>query len=338
MNNTRLQSESVELDSVQGTPLLHELRVPVRESTKWLNSNFEEVRATLETNGALLLRGAHINGSRKLEKVLKSIFDDELLDYTYRSTPRTKMRGRIFTSTEYHANETIALHNENAYSNSWPMRIAFYCVQPSENGGQTPIVDSRKVYQSIPADIRKEFEQRDLCYVRNYGEVDLPWTEVFQTQSKNEVEHYCETSGIEYQWVGKTGLSTRQYGQSSCLHPTTAEPLWFNQAHIFHLSNHSESVRQNMLSVFGRKNLPRNVYFGDGGDISDEHFKPIRDALEKNKITFKWQAGDLLLLDNMLFAHGRQPFTGSRRILTGMSSPMNNKNINLYSTQSVVSL
>jgi alpha-ketoglutarate-dependent taurine dioxygenase len=36
-------------------------------------------------------------------------------------------------------------------------------------------------------------------------------------------------------------------------------------------------------------------------------------------VCFAWQKGDLLMVDNMLVAHGRAPFTGPRRILVAMA-------------------
>jgi alpha-ketoglutarate-dependent taurine dioxygenase len=69
----------------------------------------------------------------------------------------------------------------------------------------------------------------------------------------------------------------------------------------------------------GEDNLPRNTYYGDGSPIEPEALQLIRDLYEQNKIVFKWQKNDLMLLDNMLYTHGRTPFTGDRKVLVGMA-------------------
>jgi alpha-ketoglutarate-dependent taurine dioxygenase len=47
----------------------------------------------------------------------------------------------------------------------------------------------------------------------------------------------------------------------------------------------------------------------------------IRGAYDSETVKFDWQRGDLLLVDNMLVAHGREPFTGNRKVLVAMAEP-----------------
>src|SRR5215217_4210033 len=94
----------------------------------------------------------------------------ELVDYSYRSTPRTRVSGKIYTSTSYPAHQTIPLHNEMSYSRQWPMIIGFLCVEPSPEGGETPLADSREVFAQIDPAVREEFSRKQVMYVRNYDD------------------------------------------------------------------------------------------------------------------------------------------------------------------------
>ncbi len=287
----------------------------------WVEKNKDDVESFLSTNGILLIRGLEIT-SEDFGDTLGSLFGGELLSYTYRSTPRTELKNNIYTATEYHPSEVIPQHNENAYSNVWPMRIGFLSVTPASKMGNTPISDSRVAYQEIPAEIREEFERKKIMYVRNYSNVDLPWTEVFQTEEKSVVESYCRANNIEFEWTDQ-GLRTKQVNQATIAHPMTREMLWFNQAHLFHASSLDEDLREGLIALMGEENLPRNTYFGDGTPIDEAHLSLIREVYEKTKFSFQWEKNDLLLLDNMLFTHGREPFEGPRKTLVGMARAYN---------------
>lgn len=284
----------------------------------WAEEHKEEIDFWLKEKGALLLRGLSLTSSMQFGKMLEVLFGESLLQYNHRSTPRTELRGNIYTATEYHSEQLIVQHNEQAYTNEWPMRIGFFCLLPSDKGGETPIADSRRIYEEIPKVIREKFTEKGLMYVRNYSNLDLSWTEVFNTDDPKVVGNYCQENGIEYQWKSDNGLKTSQKLPAIARHPSTGEQLWFNQAHLFHVSALEQSVRHGLLSM-GKENLPRNVYFSDGSDIPDEDLAVIREVYQRCKVRFLWKRGDLMLLDNMLFSHGREPFSGERRILVGMA-------------------
>lgn len=283
----------------------------------WAKNNKDFVESFLSTEGALLIRGFKNVDENEFGEILGNLFGEELLDYTYRSTPRTELKNKVYTATEYHPSETIPQHNENAYSNVWPMRIGFLCVTVAQKLGNTPISDSRLAYQKIPKEIRDEFEKKGIMYVRNYSDIDLPWTEVFQTDDKSEVENFCRKNNIDFEWT-ENGLRTKQTNQASISHPVTNDKLWFNQAHLFHVSSLEEEIQEGLIELLGEENLPRNAYYGDGTPIDLETLALIRNVYEDTKVTFQWEKNDLLILDNMLYTHGREPFEGPRKILVGM--------------------
>jgi hypothetical protein len=92
--------------------------------------------------------------------------------------------------------------------------------------------------------------------------------------------------------------------------------VWFNQAHLFHVSSLKSEIRESLLASAGE--LPRHAFYGDGSPIEDAVLEEIRAAYEREAIVFTWQNGDVLVLDNMLTAHGRRPYRGARKIVVGM--------------------
>jgi alpha-ketoglutarate-dependent taurine dioxygenase len=207
-----------------------------------------------------------------------------------------------------------------SYTRSWPMKLWLCCVKAARVGGETPIADSRRIYARIPPAIRERFAERGVMYTRNYGHgVDLPWQEVFQTSDRTEVERQCREAGIELEWKSGDRLSTRQVCQGTARHPVTGASVWFNQAHLFHVSSLAADERDLLVQTLGEESLPRNAFYGDGSAIEPESFLEIRRAIAEETISFPWKEGDVLLVDNMLAAHGRNPYQGERKILVGMT-------------------
>lgn len=307
------------LTDVADLPWLVHPTVPDLDLPSWLRNNRTLVGDELREHGALLFRGFGVQGVERFQDCVKAL-SGELLEYEYRSTPRTRVSGSIYTSTEYPPSRSIPMHNEMSYARAWPMKIWFYAVKVAAAGGQTPIADSAKVFKRISPQIRDRFAERQVLYVRNYGSgVDLPWQDVFQTSDPLEVERFCRRVGMDLDWAGGDRLTTRHVCQAIALHPQSGVPLWFNQAHLFHLTSLDEASRGLLLQHFGESELPRNAYYGDGSPIEPEALDEIREAYEREKIVFQWQVGDLLLLDNMRTAHGREAFEGQRQVLAGMA-------------------
>jgi alpha-ketoglutarate-dependent taurine dioxygenase len=310
-----------DLKSIGGLPILLDVETSGLNAVNWVEEYQPDVQNLIKINGAVLIRGLKVPGSAQFGKILSTLFGAELLEYTYRSTPRTKMRGNVYTATEYPASEVIPQHNENSYSRNWPNRIGFMCILPAETGGETPIGDSRVVYNMLPKSVRDKFEEKGVMYVRNYSALDLSWQVVFQTDDKSQVESYCEANDLSYEWLENGDLRTRQVNPATAVHPRTGENIWFNQAHLFHVSSLGKDVAETLLASLGEENLPRNSYYGDGSPIELEALDLIRSIYEQTKIKFEWRKNDLLLLDNMLFTHGRESYTGARKILVGMACP-----------------
>jgi len=276
----------------------------------------------LAREGAVLFRGFEKGQVADFHKFAAS-FGKEMLTYEFGSTPRSRIQEGVYSSTEYPAHQWIPQHNEQSYTSRWPMKIWFYCDIAAPTGGETPIANSREVYRRIPDGIRRRWRDKGLMYVRNYGNgLDVPWEQVFQTSDRAEVEAFCAHHQIQCEWRDDGNLRTRQICQSEAQHPVTGEAVWFNQAHLFHVTGLEPEVRETLLAaVDDEEELPRNVFYGDGTDIEESVLDEIRDVYADLMLAFRWQEGDILMLDNMLTSHGRAPFAGARRVLVAMAEP-----------------
>ena len=284
----------------------------------WITENVEQLRAAMLDCGAVMIKQVPADDDGALGLIAEEI-GGQALDYTERSTPRSKVKGKVYTSTHYPADQSIPQHNESAYSVNWPDNLFFYCALAAETGGETPVADSAAVLAQLPTDLVERFAKHGVIYTRAYHDaVGLPWQEVFQTTSKDEVDRYCAENSIETTWSGDM-LRTRQHRPALMTHPLTGRTVWFNQAHLFHVNNLPKDVRESLLSIFSEEDLPRHAYCGDGSAITDEEFDTITAAFDPPMLAEPWETGDLLMIDNILVSHGRRPFTGDRRILVAMT-------------------
>jgi hypothetical protein len=120
-------------------------------------------------------------------------------------------------------------------------------------------------------------------------------------------------------WLDEERLRTRHVCHAVARHPVTGQEVWFNQMHLFHPSALGAEHHRALLDIFGEDDLPRNAMCGDGTPIDSRVLDAVREAFDQETVTFSWERGDLLLLDNMLVAHARTPYTGPRQVLVAMA-------------------
>lgn len=213
----------------------------------------------------------------------------------------------------------ILFHNESAHQDSWPRKQMFYCEQPSPVGGATPVVDCRLMYEKLPQALRQTLEDKGLLYVRTFADkLDVPWQHFFRTDDRAEVEARCRAAGIEWRWLDNDELQTRTRCPAIITHPITGARSFFNQVQLHHIYWLEPDAREDLLAMFGLERMPRHVYFGDGSPIPDQDMQLIGELYEACAVRFQWQKGDVILVDNMLAAHARDPYEGPRKIVVAM--------------------
>lgn len=299
--------------------LIIEARCDGIRLTDWITSNHGRLQHALVEHGGVLLRGFDMSTPEAFSEAVTAVSPNRL-DYLERAAPRHQVVDKVFTSTEFAADQWIPLHHEMSYSHNWPKLLYFYCDIAPTYQGRTPLADERRVTRRIAPEVKERFLAHGVMYVRNYApEIDLSWQEAFQTDNPREVEEYCRRNRMTWTWIDHAHLRTKQIRQAMVDHPETGEQLWFNHAHLFHISNMDSSLANTLLESFGEEGLPRNAYYGDGKPLEPEVLQYIRDAYVAEMTAFNWQRGDVLMLDNFNTVHGREPFSGPRRILVAMS-------------------
>ncbi|MGW5382602.1 TauD/TfdA family dioxygenase [Nocardia sp. NPDC003963] len=277
------------------------------------------IRRRLFEHGAVLMRGFDIGGTDGFESSVRAL-SGGLLTYTEQSTPRTRIKGNVYTSTEYPRHAEIPLHNEMSYQAVWPLVLFFHCVEPPETRGATPLASTRKVYESIDPAVREELERRRWMVVRNYGDdIGLRWWTAFGTDDRAAVEEKCRAGGVRPEWRPDNALRTRAVREVVHTHPATGAALWFNHIVLFHESSLDPAVREGLLDIYGPDGLPNNTYYGDGAPIPDDVVDHLRRCYRDAAVRFDYRRDDLLIIDNMATAHGREPYTGPRSIAVAMS-------------------
>ena len=286
LSRERLVREEA-LAGVDSLPLVLTPAVQGVELVSWAVNNREFIAKQLYEHGGILFRGFPVKSADEFSAFIRGI-SGELLEYRERSSPRSLVQENIYTSTDYPADQSIFPHNENSYQRTWPLKIFFYCATAARRGGETPICDTRRVFQRIDPEIRSRFMERNVMYVRNFGEgIGLPWPTVFQTENRSEVEEYCRTHGIEMEWKPNQQLQTRHVGPAVVRHPRTGEFVWFNHATFFHISTLDASIREALLSMFDEADLPNNTYYGDGTPIEPVVLDKLRRAYLDEMVVFR---------------------------------------------------
>lgn len=295
-----------------------------RALAAWINENRNSVDEILYEKGAILLRYFNIDTPEAFRDVATALRPG-LKPYVGGDSPRTSVGDGLYTSTEFPPSMEIGLHNELSYTRAWPERVFFCCLIAPESGGETPIADSREVHASMEPSVLERFERLGVIYRQHLRDADVPgpgksWQESFETSDRGEVERVCDEQGMGARWTGR-GLRTSLRNPAVLEHPVNGHACWFNQADLWHA--HFDTVKAQEHASPGRRSdeeaLGCHALYGDGSEIPIADLEAVREAYGKSKKRFPWLVGDVLILDNVLMMHGREPFEGERRVLVAMA-------------------
>lgn len=287
------------------------------EGCEWLSTAQSDLRCALDAEGAVLIRGIPVSSEDDFGRI-RDVVIRQRAQYKEQATPRTSFGDDIYSSTDFPADQHIMLHNENSYTLSFPGLLLFGCLHPAEEGGATPVADCRKVLRAIPADLVRRFQETGWALVRNYTDYyGLGWRKAFSTDEPGDVLRYCADNMIGAAWEADGRLRTVQRRSALIRHPRLGDDLWFNHVAFWNIWSLDEELRHGLDSL-PEDELPYNTFFGDGEPLKEQEVHDLLAAYEAATVRETWQPGDVMLVDNLLAAHGRDPYQGKRRILVAM--------------------
>ncbi|MFI9722772.1 TauD/TfdA family dioxygenase [Streptomyces sp. NPDC052396] len=315
---SRPQPHSLEPELAPGRPPLLHIPTP-GDPRDWAAGHRDALRATVAEHGSLLVRGLGLTDPAGTGAVFRELADG-LLTELETFAPRQTLADGVLSATKWPQNQQMCPHHEMSYALRFPGLMLFACLTAPAEGGATVVADSPAVLDALPADLVKRFETEGWLLTRNYNEeIGASVAEAFGTDDRAVVEDYCRANAIEFAWQPDGGLRTRQRRSAVVRHPVSGRRCWFNQVAFLNEWTIAEEVREYLLDIYGADGLPFNTCFGDGEPIGEDVVRLLNEVYEAHALREPWQPGDLLLVDNIRTAHGREPFEGPREVLVALA-------------------
>jgi alpha-ketoglutarate-dependent taurine dioxygenase len=282
----------------------------------------DELRAALAEQGWVRARGLEVRDAAGVAAIFAELARELMPDREGFAAREAHADG-VYSSSAWPANQPMCMHHELSYALEFPGLMMFACLSPPEEGGATAVADSTRVLEALPADLVARFEREGWMLARSFNdEIGASVAEAFGTDDRGAVERYCRANAIEFEWQPDGGLRTRQRRTAVIRHPQSGRRSWFNQIAFLSEWTMEPEVREYLVDVYGADGLPFNTRFGDGEEIGPEVVELLNATYDEHTVRQPWEAGELLLVDNVRTAHSREAFAGDREVLVGMADPV----------------
>jgi len=280
--------------SISGAKIIHNntsqsvLQLPVQENLDYFKSS-----------GVLLFRGFSVSYEhmKAFAEKFSSRFvldkDRPIVD------PRNKYVTLVDPGMHY-----VSPHCENANSPFRPDVIWFCCGVPAFQGGETLYWDGVEVWQELDEELRQLFIAKKIKFFQKFPAAD--WKR-FLGGGATLVDVKCTLNGIP-------GLTYKiNQDQSISIE-------YVCSAVVKTKYGHQDAFANSLIAEY--KNPRGAVTFDDGSPIPSTVINQIQQVMNNLTEVIPWQAGDLVMIDNSRFLHGRRSFTDTKRRIYSLLSYM----------------
>lgn len=195
------------------------------------------------------------------------------------------------------AKHGIPLHGEMFYTEPRPRTMFFCCMRPADAKGETTICDGVALWNALPDEVRRLFEERRVRYRRIYQ--DDAWKKVYKTDDLGRVEALCRENGVGFERHADGSIETVHICHAWHDHPggrafVNSVLVWAAREYIAGMTD-------------------SQVRFEDGSELSKEMLYRIHGIAENLTLDIPWKPGMLAIVDNMRVMHGRRSYEDEGR-------------------------
>lgn len=284
----------------------------------WIEQQRQQLIQQTSAHGAILFRGLPLATAEDFDKFVAAF---GLINFPYEQSLSNAVRinktDRVFTANEAPPDVTIFLHHEMAQTPVYPSRLFFFCEQPAESGGATPICRSDVLFERLSqqaAGFVRSCEEKGLRYTNVMpSAADLAsgmgrsWQSTLRADSREQAEQRLAGLGYTWQWL-----------DDGCLRATT--PVL---PAVRELPSGRKSFFNQLIAAYqgwkdARNDPSKSITLGDGTPLDHDAAMLAGQLAEELTFDIPWQRGDVALVDNFVTMHGRRSFSGTRKVLASL--------------------
>lgn len=276
----------------------------------------------LATHGTILFRGLPINGAHDFSKFAHA-FGYKPHEIIGIVVDRPVLAPNIAPANEAPKEVLVYNHNESPQVPHAPEYIFFYCHKAPHTGGESPISSSLELFhraqQEIPEFIDELAEKGILSRVtykveqqykggatlkQAFGKLVEPDDDEPTRRSKIEAQiaRYGRGKHTTWEWTEDGGLILEHRLPAIRTQPHTGLPTLFTG-----LAAYYKNAKVNGAG----RNITQQLY-GDGTPIPEKYLAHLAKITDEIRVLHKWQQSDVLVFDNVIAQHGREPWEGEQ--------------------------
>jgi alpha-ketoglutarate-dependent taurine dioxygenase len=292
----------------------------------WIRAHRPRLDDLIVEYGGIVLRGFPVDSAQAFSRFADQ-FPAYERGYVGGGAPRQKLAEKVLESTRMVETFKIPLHTEMSYMRRYPPRIAFFAKTSARTGGETIIGSMLDFMGELPPDLIARLRTRKVRSVRNYAPAsdaaapqivrhsdDIRWNDVFGTSDRQAVDRICADLGIEPVWQDDGSLSVVEETDPLTRHPRTGDLIYRNNLH----NNYTYGDGDTASRFKARAAHPAGMYLDDGSPLPEADADAVNAAFERVELAWRWRDRDIMILDNLLVAHGRNPFEGPREVMVAL--------------------